>query len=99
MPPRLRLQMAEALGHYNRWLCSIAHKGDVRDPNLLWRHFIAHGGAADFARRWEDALGQVNRYYCSQHYGRCITDEETLFLYYMTHAFGERRPPSGGHAA
>ena len=54
---RLRMQLAEALGHVNRWYCSQAHGYPVDDPDLLMCYFVRSGGAKDFARRYEEAMG------------------------------------------
>jgi hypothetical protein len=83
MHVRVRLQLAEALGPDNRWYCSQAHGRPVDDPELLLRHFVRSGGAADFARRFTEALSHSNRWFCSEFYGREIHDEEVLWSYYV----------------
>jgi hypothetical protein len=84
MPPRLRLQQAEVLGPDNRWFCSQSHGRPIDQPELLWCYFIRSGGAADFARRWNEAMSAANRWFCSESHGRAIADEETLWAYYLT---------------
>jgi hypothetical protein len=81
---RLRMQLAEALGHVNRWYCSQAHGYPVDDPDLLICYFVRSGGAKDFARRYEEAMGAKNRWYCSEVHGRDICDPQTLWAYYLT---------------
>jgi hypothetical protein len=82
---RVWLQMAEAFGPVNRWYCSQAYGSPVRDRELLLAYFIKSGGAADFARRYEQAMGSLNRWYCSEYYGRDIRDPQMLWDYYMHH--------------
>lgn len=80
---RLRMQLAEALGHVNRWYCSQSHGRMIDDQELLMCHFIRSGGAADFARRFNEAMGPVNRWYCSEFHRQNVQDEETLWTYFM----------------
>jgi hypothetical protein len=87
MDIRLRKQLAAALGQVNQWYCSQAYGQFIEDPELLWTYFIKNGGAADFARRFEEAMGPVNRWYCSEFHGRDVREPETLWNYYVT--FGE----------
>jgi len=56
MERRIRLQIAEALGPINRYYCSEKHGRDIRDADLLLTHYIKHGGAEDFARRFDLGL-------------------------------------------
>jgi hypothetical protein len=79
---RLRKQLAEALGHVNRWYCSQAYGRQVDDPELLMTYFIKSGGADDFARRFEQAMSAVNRYYCSQFHQNDIRDHELLWNHF-----------------
>lgn len=86
--------MAEAFGPVNRWYCSQAHGGPVDDPERLLSYFIRSGGAADFARRYDEAMGPLNRWYCSEFYGRDVRDPETLWNYYLSRrAAREKRTP------
>jgi hypothetical protein len=80
---RIRLQLAEAFGPQNRWFCSENYGREIHDKELLLMYYIRSGGAADFARRYEQALGVLNRWYCSEFYGRDIRDPETLWEYYI----------------
>jgi hypothetical protein len=80
---RLRMQLAEALGEDNRWFCSREHGYEVHDPDLLVKHFVKKGGAADFARRFAEAMGEDNRWYCSEHHGYEVRDPERLWKYYV----------------
>lgn len=84
---RLRTQLAEAFGPVNRWFCSQAYGRPIDDPETLLVHFIKSGGAADFARRYEQAMSAENRWYCSEFYGRDIRDPETLWDYYANLRF------------
>jgi hypothetical protein len=86
---RIRLQLAEALGHVNRWYCSQCHGQRIDDPNTLLIHFIKNGGAKDFARRYEISMGSDNRWYCSEFHGREINDPQMLWDYYMR--YGEKQ--------
>jgi hypothetical protein len=88
---RLALQLAEALGPVNRWYCSEWYRRPVSDPETLLRYFISRGGAADFARRFNDAMGPVNRWYCSNA-NRCRVDDPlTLWNYYNCNCRQSRR--------
>jgi hypothetical protein len=93
---RLRMQLAEALGHVNRWYCSQAHGYPVDDPELLMCYFVRSGGAIDFARRYDEAMGAKNRWYCSEFHGRDIRDPKTLWTYYLTNgqSFPDKPTPS-----
>ena len=82
MTDRTRMQLAEALGAVNRWYCSQRHGREVRDEEVLVRYFVRSGGAADFARRWNEAMGLENRWYCSQFYRRDVRESEVLWGYY-----------------
>jgi hypothetical protein len=82
---RLRVQLAEALGHTNRWYCSQFYSCRVDDAEVLLAYFIRSGGAADFARRFDEAMGKDNRWYCSQFYKANIRDPEILWNYYVTY--------------
>src|SRR5262249_32210533 len=84
-------QRAEALRPVNRWYCSQHFKCNVHDPDALMEYFIRSGGAADFARRYNDALGPVNRWYCSQFHHQDVRDPETLWNYFEK--YGQERPP------
>jgi hypothetical protein len=83
---RVRLQLAEALGPINRWFCSEAFGYEVEDQETLLQYYIKSGGAADFARRWDQATGALNRWYCSEYYRRDIRDLKTLWDYYLHHS-------------
>jgi len=83
---RVRLQVAEAFGPTNRWFCSEAFGREIDDPELLLIYYIRSGGAADFARRYDQAMGTQNRWYCSEFYRREIRDPGILWDYYMHHA-------------
>ena len=82
---RLWLQLAEAFGPINRWFCSEAFGQEINDPDLLLTYYIKSGGAADFARRYDQAMGRENRWFCSQFYDRDVRDPQTLWEYYTTH--------------
>lgn len=82
---RLLMQLREVLGPDNVWFCSECYNQPVRDVDTLWRYFVEHGGAADFAQRWIHAMSDVNRYYASKHFGKEITDERILWEYYVSH--------------
>jgi hypothetical protein len=86
MTYRVRLQLAEALGPLNRWFCSEAHGRKVDDPESLMLYYIKSGGAADFAKRYEQAMGPLNRWYCSEFYRRDVRDPQALWEYYMKYA-------------
>lgn len=86
MELRVELQLAEALGPINRWFCSEAHGRAVDDQELLLVYYIRSGGAADFARRYDQAMSTLNRWYCSEFYRREIRDPKTLWDYYMEYA-------------
>ena len=58
----------------------------MHDPEVLVCYYVKSGGAADFARRFEEAMGDDNRYFCSEFYNREIWDPEVLWEYYMSHA-------------
>src|SRR5689334_3197800 len=87
---RTRKQMSEALGPDNRYFCSKYFRRQVDDPEQLWRYFIASGGAADFARRFDHAMSDLNRWYASEFHGRCVCEPELLWNYFMK--FGMRGP-------
>lgn len=89
---RLRMQLAEILGPDNRWFCAQFYNRRVDDPDTLAEHFCKNGGAADFARRFNEAMGKDNRWFCSEHYGREITDPVVLWRYYMTYRNARTRP-------
>jgi hypothetical protein len=79
---RLRIQLAEALGPVNQWYCSQHHGYPVTNPELLLIYFIRSGGAADFARRYNEAMSPHNRWFCSE-FHRCeIHDPQILWDYY-----------------
>jgi hypothetical protein len=82
---RLRLQLEEALGSHNRWFCSQFHRREIRNPEILLSYFIRSGGAADFARRYNQAMSPLNRWYCSEFHARPIDDPEILWNYYINH--------------
>jgi hypothetical protein len=86
---RVRMQLAEAFGPVNRWYCSQAYGRQIDDPNLLLIHFIASGGAEDFADRFDEAMGEENRWYCSQFHGYDVRDPEILWNYYLDHCPAE----------
>jgi hypothetical protein len=79
---RLQVQLAEVLGDENRWFCAQCYGRKITDHDTLMRYFIEHGGAADFARRFDEAMGDVNRWYCSEHHRRPVGDPATLWKYY-----------------
>jgi hypothetical protein len=79
---RVRMQETEVLGQDNRWYCSQAYCRCVAEPDLLWTYFIKSGGAADFAKRWNEAMGPVNQWFCSEFYRRHVTDAQLLWDYY-----------------
>jgi len=83
---RIRLQLAEAFGPVNRWFCSEAYGREVDDKESLLIYYIKSGGAADFAKRYNQAMGVLNRWYCSEFYRRDIRDPEILWDYYMNRA-------------
>jgi hypothetical protein len=83
---RVWLQLAEAFGPTNRWFCSEAYRREIDDPELLLIYYIKSGGAADFARRYDQAMAMPNRWYCSEFYNRDIRDPQILWEYYMSHA-------------
>ncbi|HEX4054412.1 MAG TPA: hypothetical protein VHX86_09110 [Tepidisphaeraceae bacterium] len=83
---RDRLQVAEAFGSINRWFCSEAYGREITDPELLLAYYINSGGAADFARRYDEAMGMLNRWYCSEFYCCDIRDPRILWDYYVSHA-------------
>ena len=80
---RTQIQLAEAMGPVNRWFCSECNSKPVDDPEELLRYYIKTGGAADFARRYEQAMGMQNRWYCSQLHQSEVRDPQTLWDYYM----------------
>ena len=80
---RTQIQLTEALGPVNRWFCSESHRKPIDDPEVLLQHYIKTGGAADFARRFEQAMGMQNRWFCSQLYQSEVRDPQTLWDYYM----------------
>jgi hypothetical protein len=82
---RVRLQVAEAFGPINRWFCSEAYGREITDPELLLIYYIKSGGAADFARRFNQAMDKQNRWYCSQFHCRDVRDPVVLWEYYMNH--------------
>ena len=86
MELRVELQLAEALGPLNRWFCSEAHGRAIHDEDLLLVYYIKSGGAADFARRYDQAMSMLNRWYCSEFYRREIRDPKVLWDYYMKYA-------------
>ena len=86
MELRVQLQLAEAMGSLNRWFCSEAYGRAIEDEELLLVYYIKSGGAADFARRYEQAMGTLNRWYCSEFYRREIRDPRILWDYYMRYA-------------
>ena len=88
MQCRTRAQVAEMLSSLNRWYCSKEQGKEVRDPELLARYYIEHGGADDFDRRFKEAMSDPNRWYCSQYYQRKISDPEMLWNYYCRNADG-----------
>jgi hypothetical protein len=89
---RTRVQLAEVLGTDNRWFCSQFYAREITDPETLMRYFIEQGGAADFARRFDEAMGELNRWYCSEHHRKPIGDPATLWKYYMSrHPTSARR--------
>ncbi len=79
---RVRMQEAEVLGQVNQWYCSQAYCRCVREPEQLWIYFIKSGGAADFAKRWDEAMSPANRWFCSEFYGRPVGDAQLLWDYY-----------------
>ncbi len=81
---RIRLQLAEAFGPVNRWFCSQAYGCRIDDRELLLVYYIKSGGAADFAKRYDQAMGPLNRWYCSEFYRRDIRDPRILWEYYVT---------------
>jgi hypothetical protein len=83
---RVSLQLAEAFGHVNRWFCSEAYGREIDDKEALLVYYVKSGGAADFARRFNQATGVLNRWYCSEFYRRDIRDPRILWEYYMNHA-------------
>jgi hypothetical protein len=89
MTDRTLMQVAEALGPVNRWYCSQFCGREVSDPEVLVRYFVRSGGAADFARRWDEAMGLENRWYCSEFYGRDVREPRVLWGYYVM-ALGRR---------
>ena len=91
---RLRMQLAEILGHDNRWYCAQFYGRRIDDPDTLAEHFCKNGGAADFARRYDEAMGEDNRWFCAQFYGREITDVVILWRYYMTYRNVRTHPAS-----
>lgn len=93
MQCRTRLQLAEAFGPLNRWYCSQAYCKNVDDLDLLFTYFVKSGGAADFARRYDEAISPLNRWYCSQFYQRDIRNEEVLWNYYSHYAAGRGPGP------
>jgi hypothetical protein len=100
---RLQMQLAEALGHVNRWYCSQAHRRQIDDPELLMVYFIKSGGAADFDRRFKQAIGPLNRYYCSEFHQSDIRDQKLLwdhFVQYGQSTLGgtdsNKHDPGGG---
>lgn len=80
---RTRTQIAEALSPVNRWFCSEKLGKPVDDPAVLVTHFIRHGGAEDFARRFREAMSRDNKWFCSHHYGREVCEPEVLWDYYQ----------------
>src|SRR5437763_13210375 len=93
MTVRVRLQLAEALGSTNRWYCAQFYGREIHDKEILLAYFIKHGGADDFAVRFNNAMSKENRWFCSEHYRRDISDPETLWHYYITHNEFELCPP------
>ena len=89
---RLWLQLAEAFGPINRWFCSEAYGREIDDQELLLIYYIRSGGAADFARRYDQAMDLLNRWYCSEYYCRDIRDPHILWEYYMNHAPARSTP-------
>jgi hypothetical protein len=55
----LRLQMVEALGDENRWYCSQYYQREITDHEILFRYYIQHGGAKNFAERFGDKLDKA----------------------------------------
>ena len=97
MQCRVRLQLAEALGPLNRWYCSQAYGQEIDDAELLLEYYIKHGGAIDFAKRYDEAMSPLNRWYCSQFHGREISDPQLLWDHYHRYAAGagsETAPPN-----
>lgn len=88
---RMLLQVAEAMGPDNRWLCSECQRKNVEDQEALFRHYVKNGGAKDFADRFNEAIGDMNKWYCSEFYGRDIQDKVILWDYYMKY----RKPIEG----
>ncbi len=52
----LKMQMQEALSPTNRWYCSQYYHREITDPEVLFRYYIQHGGAIDFAQRYRGEL-------------------------------------------
>jgi hypothetical protein len=92
---RLRMQVAEALGCVNRWYCSQAYGRMIDDPETLLRYFVRSGGAADFARRYDEAMSPQNRWFCSEYHRRDIRDPEMLWDYYMSYGGKVMRSQAG----
>jgi hypothetical protein len=90
---RTRAQLAEALGPVNRWFCSEKMGQPVDRHEVLVTHYIKHGGAADFARRYREAMSKDNRWFCSIHHGREVCDAERLWDYYCRATRAERSGP------
>lgn len=87
---RFKAQIAEVLGHVNRWYCSNFYCTCVDDPDKLAEYFVRTGGAEDFARRYREAMGEVNRWYCSQFHRHDVRDEQMLWEYYLRHSRSDR---------
>ena len=88
MTHRVKAQLAEALGPVNRFYCAkhfsrAFDERNYQDCETLWRYFIDHGGADDFAKRWDEAMGDENRWFCSQFYHHDVRDEEILWDYFL----------------
>lgn len=55
----LRLQILESLSSENRWYCSEYYQREISDPEILFRYYIQHGGAENFAIRYRDKLDRA----------------------------------------
>jgi hypothetical protein len=90
------MQLAEALGPDNKFFCSCYFCREVTDADTLLMYFVRSGGAADFARRWNQAMSDDNRWFCSMYYNQPVRDERTLWIYYMRNRSDNRDKGKSG---
>ena len=54
----LKLQIEEALGPINKWYASEKAGYEIKDKEILFRHYVQFGGAFNFSIRYKECKNE-----------------------------------------